>query len=54
MEQLKGLGVCLFITMTSLYEINILNQQSEWKRILDSPIPTEIKILRSNEIKFAS
>jgi glutamine---fructose-6-phosphate transaminase (isomerizing) len=38
--------------MTSLYETNILNQPSEWKRILNSPIPTELKNLRANKITF--
>jgi fructoselysine-6-P-deglycase FrlB-like protein len=28
--------------MTSLYELNILNQLEEWKRILDSPLPSAI------------
>jgi len=28
--------------MTSLYETNILNQLGEWKRILDSPLPSTL------------
>jgi fructoselysine-6-P-deglycase FrlB-like protein len=28
--------------MTSLYELNMLNQLEEWKRILDSPLPSAI------------
>jgi fructoselysine-6-P-deglycase FrlB-like protein len=28
--------------MTSLYELNILNQLEEWKRLLDSPLPSAI------------
>lgn len=28
--------------MTSFYELNILNQLKEWKRILDSPLPSAI------------
>ena len=38
--------------MASLYETNILNQPSEWKRILSSPIPAELKNLRANKITF--
>lgn len=38
--------------MTSLYETNILNQPLEWKRILDSSLPTELKNLRANKIIF--
>jgi fructoselysine-6-P-deglycase FrlB-like protein len=38
--------------MTSLYETNILNQPLEWKRILGSPIPTELKNLQANKITF--
>ncbi|MDQ6863845.1 MAG: hypothetical protein M3044_08475 [Thermoproteota archaeon] len=28
--------------MTSLYETNVLNQLGEWKRILDSPLPSAL------------
>jgi glucosamine--fructose-6-phosphate aminotransferase (isomerizing) len=42
----------LTTTMASLYETNILNQPLEWKRILDSPLPAEIKNLRANKIIF--
>jgi glucosamine--fructose-6-phosphate aminotransferase (isomerizing) len=38
--------------MASLYETNILNQPLEWKRILGSPIPTELQNLRANKIIF--
>jgi glutamine---fructose-6-phosphate transaminase (isomerizing) len=38
--------------MTSLYETNILNQPIEWKRLLDLPIPTELKNLRADRIVF--
>jgi fructoselysine-6-P-deglycase FrlB-like protein len=40
------------MTMASLYETNILNQPLEWKRILDSPIPANIKNLHANRIIF--
>jgi fructoselysine-6-P-deglycase FrlB-like protein len=36
--------------MTSLYETNILNQPSEWKRLLTSPIPIELKNIQANRI----
>ncbi|MDQ6865995.1 MAG: SIS domain-containing protein, partial [Thermoproteota archaeon] len=29
-------------SMTSLYETNVLNQLGEWKRILDSPLPSAL------------
>jgi len=35
--------------MTSLYEINILNQLGEWKRILDSPLPSAIYTINSSK-----
>ena len=38
--------------MASLYETNILNQPLEWKRILGSPIPTDLQNLRANKIIF--
>ena len=38
--------------MTSLYETNILNQPSEWKRLLNSPVPRELKNLQANKIIF--
>ena len=28
--------------MTSLYETNVSNQLGEWKRILDSPLPSAL------------
>jgi hypothetical protein len=34
--------------MASLFEINILNQPSEWKQILNSPISIELKNLQAN------
>ena len=41
-----------FTAMASLYETNILNQPSEWKRILNSLIPTELKNIGANKITF--
>jgi glucosamine--fructose-6-phosphate aminotransferase (isomerizing) len=38
--------------MTSLYETNILKQPSEWKRLLNSPMPRELKNLQANKIIF--
>ena len=38
--------------MASLYEGNILNQPLEWKRLLNSPIPIELKNLQVNKIIF--
>jgi glutamine---fructose-6-phosphate transaminase (isomerizing) len=38
--------------MASLYEGNILNQPLEWKRLLNSPIPIELKNLQANKITF--
>jgi glucosamine--fructose-6-phosphate aminotransferase (isomerizing) len=38
--------------MTSLYETNILNQPLEWKRLLGSPIPTELENIKANRIIF--
>ena len=38
--------------MASLYEGNILNQPLEWKRLLNSPIPIELKNLQVNKITF--
>jgi hypothetical protein len=38
--------------MTSLYETNILNQPSERKRLLTSPIPIELKNIQANKIIF--
>jgi fructoselysine-6-P-deglycase FrlB-like protein len=38
--------------MTSLYETNILNQPSEWRRILDSPLPTKLPSLDFKRIYF--
>jgi fructoselysine-6-P-deglycase FrlB-like protein len=35
--------------MTSLYEANILNQLEEWKRILDSPLPSAIYTINSSK-----
>ena len=38
--------------MASLYEVNILNQPLEWKRLLNSPMPIELKNLQVNKIIF--
>jgi glucosamine--fructose-6-phosphate aminotransferase (isomerizing) len=38
--------------MKTLYEINILNQPAEWKRILTTPIPVELNTLHSKRIIF--
>jgi glutamine---fructose-6-phosphate transaminase (isomerizing) len=38
--------------MTSLYETNILNQPSEWKRLLNLPLPTKLKNLQTDRIVF--
>ena len=38
--------------MTSLYETNILNQPSEWKQLLNSPMPRELKNLQVSKIIF--
>jgi glucosamine--fructose-6-phosphate aminotransferase (isomerizing) len=38
--------------MTSLYETNILNQPSEWKRLLNLPLPTKLKNLQADRIIF--
>jgi glucosamine--fructose-6-phosphate aminotransferase (isomerizing) len=38
--------------MTSLYEANILDQPSEWKRLLRSPIPKELENIRGERIIF--
>jgi fructoselysine-6-P-deglycase FrlB-like protein len=38
--------------MASLYEANILNQPLEWKRLLNSPIPIELKNIQANKIIF--
>jgi fructoselysine-6-P-deglycase FrlB-like protein len=38
--------------MTSLYETNILNQPSEWKRLLNLPLSTELKNHQADRIIF--
>jgi fructoselysine-6-P-deglycase FrlB-like protein len=36
----------------TLYETNILNQPAEWKRLLDTPLPTELKTISYRKIVF--
>ena len=36
----------------TLYEKNIINQPAEWKRLLDIPIPTELKTMSYKKIIF--
>jgi glucosamine--fructose-6-phosphate aminotransferase (isomerizing) len=38
--------------MASLYETNILNQPSEWKWLMNSLIPIELKNIQANKITF--
>jgi hypothetical protein len=38
--------------MTFLYETNILNQPSEWRRILDIPLPSGLSDLDFKRIYF--
>jgi fructoselysine-6-P-deglycase FrlB-like protein len=36
----------------TLYETNIINQPAEWKRLLDIPVPTELKTIGYRKIFF--
>ena len=36
----------------TLYDTNILNQPAEWRRLLDIPIPTELKTISYRKIFF--
>jgi hypothetical protein len=40
------------LLMASSYEINILNQPAEWKRLLSTQLPSELKNIRHNRIIF--
>jgi glutamine---fructose-6-phosphate transaminase (isomerizing) len=38
--------------MTSLYEVNILNQPKEWKKLLNTPIPQDVNSIILKKIVF--
>ncbi|HYX55911.1 MAG TPA: hypothetical protein VE818_07110 [Nitrososphaeraceae archaeon] len=38
--------------MKTLYEINILNQPTEWKRLLTTPLPLDLNTLHSKRVIF--
>lgn len=38
--------------MKTLYEINILNQPTEWKRLLITPLPLDLNTLHSKRVIF--
>jgi glucosamine--fructose-6-phosphate aminotransferase (isomerizing) len=40
------------MAMTSLYETNILNKPTEWKRLLNLPLPEKLKNLQTDRIVF--
>jgi fructoselysine-6-P-deglycase FrlB-like protein len=38
--------------MTSLYEINMLNQPAEWSKLLNTPVPEDLTSISPKKIVF--